>query len=83
MRIARHRYSERLTEAAEEFLIGQFDAPTQFTEAGHMPDLIEAAMHIVTEAAWVQPDTYKERQRDYMFDEPGGEDAGDEDEDDE
>lgn len=82
MKIARHRYSERLAEAAEEFLVTQFDAPTQFTESGHLPDLIEAAMHIVTSAAWVQPDFGKDRPRDMIIDEFGGSED-DEDEEDE
>jgi hypothetical protein len=81
MRVARHRYNERLQHAAEEFLVNQFDAPTQFSETGHLPDLIEAAMHIVTGAAWIQPDFVKERPRDVMLDEyEGGEDDEDEDE---
>ncbi len=81
MRIAHHRYSERLAQAAEDFLVNQFDAPTQFTESSHLPDLIEAAMHIVTSAAWVQPDAWKDRQRDMSMDEYGSGEEDDEDED--
>jgi hypothetical protein len=81
MRVARHRYSQRLQQSAEEFLVNQFEAPTQFSETGHLPDLIEAAMHIVTGAAWIQPDFTKDRPRDMMLDEyEGGEDDEDEDE---
>ena len=60
MRIIKFQYSEALKRAAEDFLIGQFEAPTQFIEAPHLPDLITAAMHIVTETAWVQPDLTKD-----------------------
>jgi hypothetical protein len=60
MKIVRFKYSEALKQAAEGFLIGQFEAPTQFVEADHLPDLITAAMHIVTDAAWVQPEQTKD-----------------------
>lgn len=60
MRVIKYTYSEALKNAAESFLIGQFEAPTQFTEAPHLPDLITAAMHIVTDAAWVQPEFTKD-----------------------
>ena len=82
MRITRHRYSQVLERAAEDFLIGQFESPSQFIESGHMPDLIEAAMHIVTGAAWVQPDSSRDRLRDMLPDEgaTGYDDEEDEDE---
>ncbi len=60
MHIIKFQYSAALKRSAENFLIGQFEAPTQFIEAPHLPDLITAAMHIVTETAWVQPDLTKD-----------------------
>ncbi len=83
MRFTRHRYSEALESAAEEFLINQFEAPTQFMESGHLPDLIEAAMHIVTGAAWVQPESNRDRLRDALPDDGGAGYDDDEDEEDE
>lgn len=80
MRINRHSYSRALAQAAEEFLIDQFSSPTQYTEASHLPDLIDAAMHIVTDAAWIQP----AGSRTHPLDVSVGElDADDEDEEDE
>lgn len=82
MKVAQHPYSSALKEAAEQFLINQFDAPTQFTEAAHLPDLVDAAMYIVTGAAWIQPDAPKQRPFDALVDERGGGYEEDEDEDD-
>lgn len=81
MKIIRHSYSEALHDAAEQFLINQFDAPTQFSEAGHLPDLVDAAMHIVTAVAWVQPDGARPTSSEVPYGETGGEDDEDEDED--
>jgi hypothetical protein len=80
MKVNRHHYSRDLKNAAEEFLIGQFQGPTQFVDAPHLPDLIEAAMHIVTGAAWVQPGTTRDAAIDVPLYERGGEDDEDEDE---
>lgn len=82
MKIITHRYSQPLKEAAENFLISQFEAPTQFTEAPHLPDLITAAMHIVTDAGWVQPDATKDGLSGVGFYDRGASDE-DEDEDEE
>lgn len=82
MRIVKHPYSEALKAAAEDFLIGQFQAPTQFIEAPHLPDLITAAMHIVTEAAWVQPELTKDPLSNVTSYEREGDDEDDEDEED-
>ena len=81
MRIIKFQYSEALRRAAEGFLIGQFEAPTQFIEAPHLPDLITAAMHIVTETAWVQPDLTKDPLANVNSFERGGEDEEDEEDD--
>lgn len=83
MRVTRHAYSQALVQAAEDFLINQFEAPTQFTEASHLPDLIDAAMHIVTGADWVQPGTSRGTGTDVPVDEYGVDDDEEEDEDDE
>lgn len=81
MRIIKFQYSGALKRAAEEFLIGQFEAPTQFTEAPHLPDLITAAMHIVTETAWVQPDLTKDPLANVTSFERGGDDEDEDEED--
>ncbi len=83
MKIFRHTYSERLYAAAESFLVDQFSAPTQFTEASHLPDLIDAAMHIVTGAAWVQSEGPRRVSLDAPVDEEQYGEDEDEDEDDE
>lgn len=82
MKIIRHAYSDSLHDAAEQFLINQFDAPTQFTEAAHLPDLVDAAMHIVTAVAWVQPEGGRPSSSEVPYGELGGEED-DEDEDEE
>jgi hypothetical protein len=82
MRIARHTYSDDLARAAERFMIDQFDSPTQFTEASHLPDLVDAAMHIITGAAWIQTDGARRYPADAAYDERGSEeDEGEEEED--
>ncbi len=82
MKIYRHKYSEALSDAAERFLIDQFGAPTQFTEASHLPDLVDAAMHIVTGASWIQSDGIRRLPGDAAIDE-GSDYDDEEDEDDE
>jgi hypothetical protein len=81
MKIQKHKYSEALARAAEEFLIDQFNNPTQFNEASHLSDLVDAAMHIVTDAAWIQSDGSRRYMYDPAVDERGA-DEGDEDEED-
>jgi hypothetical protein len=84
MRVNRHTYSPSLKHAAEEFLIDQFSAPTQYTEASHLPDLIDAAMHIVTDAAWIQPSGSRSSQLELSVGEyDADDDEADEDEDEE
>lgn len=82
MRVNRHIYSRALKHAAEEFLIDQFGSPTQYTEASHLPDLVDAAMHIVTDAAWIQPSGTRSSQLELSVGEYGpDDDEEDEDED--
>jgi hypothetical protein len=80
MKVNRHIYSRPLKQAAEEFLIDQFAGPTQYTEASHLPDLIDAAMHIVTEASWIQPSGARSNPLELSVGEYGA-DEEDEDED--
>lgn len=82
MSIIRYAYTEALREAAESFLINQFQAPTQFTEAPHLETLIEAAMHIVTGAAWVQPIDSREGRSDAAPEESGRGSLGEDDDED-
>lgn len=82
MRINRHSYSRALGQAAEEFLIDQFNSPTQYTEASHLPDLVDAAMHIVTGAAWIQPAGSRTHPLDVSVGEYDSDDEDDEDEED-
>ena len=81
MKVVQHVYTEALFEAAEQFLIGQFEAPTQFTEAPHLPDLVDAAMHIVTGAAWIQPDASRGSLPEVPFGEREDEDEDEDEED--
>lgn len=81
-RMNRHAYSAALARAAEEFLIDQFSSPTQYTEASHLPDLVDAAMHIVTDAAWIQPPGTRPHALDVSVGEYGSDDDEDEDEED-
>lgn len=83
MKIQKHKYSDALASAAEEFLIDQFSSPTQFNEASHLPDLVDAAMHIVTDAAWIQSDGSRRYSYDAAIDERGSDEGDEEDEDDE
>lgn len=53
--IARHKYPGLLESAAENFLINLFENPNQFLSADHLPDVIEAAMNIVAETNYCQP----------------------------
>ncbi len=78
MKINRHSYSRDLVQAAESFLIDQFESPTQYTEALHLPDLVDAAMHIVTDAAWIQPAGSRPHPLDVSVGEYGGDDDEDE-----
>ncbi len=80
MKVFRHQYSEALSRSAESFLIEQFGSPTQFTEASHLPDLVDAAMHIVTGAAWVQSDGVRRGTYDTAVDEGRYDEEDDEDE---
>lgn len=82
MKINRHSYSRALNQAAEEFLIDQFSSPTQYTEASHLPDLVDAAMHIVTGAAWIQPAGSRAHPLDVSVGEYDADDEDDEDEED-
>lgn len=77
----RHSYSAALARAAEEFLIDQFDSPTQYTEASHLPDLVDAAMHIVTDAAWIQPPGTRPHLLDVSVGEYGSDDDDEDEED--
>ena len=77
----RHYYSAALARAAEEFLIDQFDSPTQYTEASHLPDLVDAAMHIVTDAAWIQPPGTRPHPLDVSVGEYGSDDDDEDEED--
>ncbi|MFW5973707.1 MAG: hypothetical protein ACOCTG_06915 [Bacteroidota bacterium] len=81
MKMNRHSYSRALSQAAEEFLIDQFNSPTQYTEASHLPDLVDAAMHIVTEAAWIQPPGSRTSTLDVSVGEYDGDDEDEDDED--
>ena len=78
MKINRHSYGLALVQAAESFLIDQFENPTQYTEALHLPDLVDAAMHIVTDAAWIQPAGSRHHPMDVSVGEFGNDDEDDE-----
>jgi hypothetical protein len=81
MKVNRHIYSRALKQAAEDFLIDQFGSPTQYTEASHLPDLVDAAMHIVTEAAWIQPPGARSSPLELSVGEYGGDEEDEEEED--
>ena len=50
----KHKYSDELHEAAESFLINQFEQPS-FSSSEGMDQLITAAMVITNNLAWYQP----------------------------
>lgn len=79
MKINRHSYGPALVQAAESFLIDQFESPTQYTEALHLPDLVDAAMHIVTDAAWIQPAGTRPHPLDVSVEDFGNDDEDEED----